>query len=1412
MVASGMFTCAWIIDKRTKEQIWQVVSPDGSQLASKTKVRLAWIQRGKVVNDQTFHSYAIFAREPRDSVLTSRRLEKRAGSDGKPRNPGNFRGKHLLYLQTHTMVSSVVTIVGFVLQFSGLRMMSWSAALAQFVGTAVMTGVRLFLRRGMADRPDARYLLEGYEIDWLALGLTLNGANLWSENGADDKNLGNPTEYNPTWIIDTGGKPNGYMSSPEERDAEINQTNSAYRALRTRERLGRLSKWRGASSELSYSVVVAMESVMDTLFTDTNTREFVWALDAKITSGKDSDRSGNPEKIYFTILRNGSNMWKANFVEIEAALSLWLYSNAESSRNSPVQNEDEDGWFRTGDFASKKKVMRLLGNDTETELRDILWYSGRGSTDRLKSVKLEIGDPDSTSSYIDISKCCVVGFSHREPLDGNPSSTTAPVAVSDAIYLTTAKYRLIGGLDEILESKPNGQHSLAFISDVSLEKVLAQELFSFFIWAVAKALDGPIKSPAIASANHTLDQDKITEAFEGYHNIDIHGFYYRFKERFYPMFWQGFRLENSLLQKIVDDIQQAKLASAEEAWMLIIPPLGAERKLPEPSAVIDLVRKYTATYNLTEKNWLTMGSLYIGLFRIFKLYGTENPLCHKASAILIDFFRVVSSTFQLWREEKRGGIWMGIQERSTLKRVLLKELQSLGGNVVFYLAKVYQLQEQSGPWAVRPVRDSFGVIELERVRRTETLPVYGERTQFLHFEGRELVRKGWDAAVIYGVEDWPEFFKVSLELANQKAKPGSVDIFGWSKDHYMVFIYDNAGIYHWEFSASKAYHDLNGWTPMHYLACRNKVPLPRKFKDFVDIQIQGRDGMRLLHCAAKNGHIEFARHLVQRGADVESKDHRQRTALHWACSHGGYDMVTLLLNEGQAYIGFRDEYLRFPLHNAALAGDAKIVKLLLAQIAKQVASEDLDQRTPLDLAIAGCFEDAVNLLMEASASYHSKSKGMVCRALVSAARSGMATPVNRLLGKGFDVNLPVLKNTLTEETLLHIASGHGSDDVIKVLIKQGANINARTTVGKTALHFASSKHVGGSTIRLLLQYGASVNARDLKEMTPLHIAADFNNYIAVSTLLKKGGEIEGRDKSGRTPLHLSVCRMARKDPHARALRVLLNRGADTEARNGSGCTPLHEGAQSFGAANLILVLLDVGDANINARDNMDCTPLHHSSAFSGDPRNIKALLDRGAEIEARDFQGCTPLHYASTNGTFGCVCMLLDNSAEIEALDNDNQTPLRYWANGSIDLLPKLQLLLNRGANINAISANGKTVLHIMANIGRKRNSACVSELLRQGVDTKIEDSEGNTALSLVKDEAIRALFQPGASYPDPPEFEALDPTNPELLHSASSSLRSSGSRLVSSPSSFSSSFSSSSSSRDEVECLASEESSSSSD
>jgi len=113
---------------------------------------------------------------------------------------------------------------------------------------------------------------------------------------------------------------------------------------------------------------------------------------------------------------------------------------------------------------------------------------------------------------------------------------------------------------------------------------------------------------------------------------------------------------------------------------------------------------------------------------------------------------------------------------------------------------------------------------------------------------------------------------------------------------------------------------------------------------------------------------------------------------------------------------------------------------------------------------------------------------------------------------------PLIDPKLTGELIEELDKRVGLNiQVVKDLIKRGADIKAKNKYDSTVLHQASS--FGDiELVKECLQAGIDVNAENKYDQTPLHWAVDGNNIELAKLLITSGADVNAKDDDGQTLL------------------------------------------------------------------------------------------------------------------------------------------------------------------------------------------------------------------------------------------------------------------------------------------------------
>ncbi len=276
---------------------------------------------------------------------------------------------------------------------------------------------------------------------------------------------------------------------------------------------------------------------------------------------------------------------------------------------------------------------------------------------------------------------------------------------------------------------------------------------------------------------------------------------------------------------------------------------------------------------------------------------------------------------------------------------------------------------------------------------------------------------------------------------------------------------------------------------------------------------------------------------------------------------------------------------------------------------------------------------------------------------------------------------------------------------MKYLLARGSKADAADSSGWTALHSACSARnvVNADAIRLLLQAGANPNAKSQYESTPFHWACETSGTGVglMALLLQYKADANQGGYGKKTPL-LYVLESKGEDKLAR-VKLLVQHGADIHWKTACGRTPL-DAAISSGCAEAAKLFLQLG-AKLDLAPNLlynVCDRGHHEVA--------EVLLDRGALVNAVGGQRReTPLFRAISGSgkkeeALRTIDLLADRGADVNWKSHAGNTPLHHACNIVKPGKPeRVRLLLTKAADANAVNDKGEAPLHVVC---RERFSA----------------------------------------------------------------------------------------------------------
>jgi ankyrin repeat protein/CHAT domain-containing protein len=532
------------------------------------------------------------------------------------------------------------------------------------------------------------------------------------------------------------------------------------------------------------------------------------------------------------------------------------------------------------------------------------------------------------------------------------------------------------------------------------------------------------------------------------------------------------------------------------------------------------------------------------------------------------------------------------------------------------------------------------------------------------------------------------------------------------------------------------------------IAKGDKEAVERALAEGVKIEEYNAEGFNALHIAINNKQHKIAHLLIKKGADIEAKTQK------WG---------------------------RTPLILAAIAKDTVAVKRLLELGAdtkvKDAIGFDFSLYTNFNADIAGVYIDFLT----------NKLQNLSNEGLFWFSRGDDPDDLEKLrdlVANGVDIN----QTDSNGWTPLHYAAESGSEEIVKYLIFQGANVDAKLeSTGETALMIAA-KNGQFEVCNFLMDY-SDITLKNKEGKTAGEIASDHDQLLIVALFSDQKNTIKQYDfmsaaeneninkvkqylEEGINPsLSLpgddgwQALHFAAREGNLELIKILLNHNAEVNTfceTDGVQYTPLMLAVYNDDFLTAMQLVEQGANPDLSNESGESARSLakdmeleRHSLLFDDkdkayndymqkqglidavkntDLTEFKQLIEKGYDVNQKDKFGWTALHYAARDNKTEFARMLLENDADPDIQKDDGYTAFMLAARNN--QIPMLKLLIEYKADSALKDKNGKTAIDIA-----KENKAWEAVAYLTGNEKSLKTAEFHELVRESEMEAVQAYY-----------------------------------------------------------------------
>nr|XP_014283378.1 protein phosphatase 1 regulatory subunit 16A isoform X1 [Halyomorpha halys] len=228
--------------------------------------------------------------------------------------------------------------------------------------------------------------------------------------------------------------------------------------------------------------------------------------------------------------------------------------------------------------------------------------------------------------------------------------------------------------------------------------------------------------------------------------------------------------------------------------------------------------------------------------------------------------------------------------------------------------------------------------------------------------------------------------------------------------------------------------------------------------------------------------------------------------------------------------------------------------------------------------------------------------------------------------------------------LLEAASRNDIAEVRKLLMR-GVSPDSTNEDGLTALHQCCIDD-NEEMMKLLLEFGANVNAEDSERWTPLHAAATCGHLHLVKHLIANGADLLAVNADGNMAYDICEDESSLEEIEGEMARSGVTQALIDETRAETENLMLADLANEAARGGDLEILLD----------DQGATPLHVAAA-NGYLRVVEFLLDHHVSTDVKDIDDWQPVHAAACWGHLEVLELLVQNGADLNARTKHDETP-----------------------------------------------------------------------------------------------------------------------------------------------------------